>query len=301
MNEMNIDQTIQTFILHLEKKGYAKKTIQRSKTGAVQYLKHLQSKSILIKEADYKTLLNFIGNQQQEGKSKYVINEYLRAISLLYKSLQLPDLAFDTRLRGIEDRTYPMLSEEELDNIYQNFTPHHRGHYRYSDKIMLGFIIYQALDVHDIYRIETTDVKLHEGKIYIPGGNKRKASRWLDLQAHQVLQLHEFITTHRKPYKEEHGTNEKLFMTQAEKFHRLHGQLKQLMKQVKLQAKEKHNIEVLKLSQLAKSRIAIWIKQHGLRKAQYMAGYKRPGNVERYKQLDISDLTEQVNKFHPLK
>ena len=301
MNKMNIDQTIQTFILHLEKKGYARKTIQRNKTGAAQYLKHLQSKSILLTQADYKTLLNFIGNEQQQGKSKYVINEYLRAISLLYKSLQLPDLAFDTRLRGIEDRTYPMLSEEELDNIYQSFSPHHRGHYRYSDKIMLGFIIYQALDVHDIYRIETTDVKLHEGKIYIPGGNKRKASRWLELQAHQVLQLHEFITTHRKAYKEEHGTNEKLFMTQAEKFHRLHGQLKQLMKQVKSQAKEKHNIEVLKLSQLAKSRIAIWIKQHGLRKAQYMAGYKRPGNVERYKQLDISDLTEQVNKFHPLK
>lgn len=301
MNGINIDQTLQTFILHLEKKGYARKTILRSKTGAAQYLKYLQSRNINIGQADYKMLLEFIGTQQQYGKSKYVINEYLRAISLLYKSLQLPDLAFDTRLRGIEDRTYPMLSEEELDNIYRNFTPHHRGHYRYSDKIMLGFIIYQALDVHDIYRIETTDVKLHEGKIYIPGGNKRKASRWLDLQAHQVLQLHEFITTHRKPYKEEHGTNEKLFMTQAEKFHRLHGQLKQLMKQVKLQAKEKHNIEVLKLSQLAKSRIAIWIKQHGLRKAQYMAGYKRPGNVERYKQLDISDLTEQVNKFHPLK
>jgi integrase/recombinase XerD len=62
----------------------------------------------------------------------------------------------------------------------------------------------------------------------------------------------------------------------------------------------KTNINITKLYTLRQSRVAIWIKQYGLRKAQYLAGYKTVASVELYQINDISDLQEQIKLLHPL-
>jgi integrase/recombinase XerD len=62
----------------------------------------------------------------------------------------------------------------------------------------------------------------------------------------------------------------------------------------------KTNINITKLYTLRQSRIAIWIKQYGLRKAQYMAGYRSVASVELYQINDITDLQEQIKLLHPL-
>jgi hypothetical protein len=38
-----------------------------------------------------------------------------------------------------------------------------------------------------------------------------------------------------------------------------------------------------------------------LRKTQYLAGFKRVENVERYRQQDNEDLQEAIKNYHPLK
>jgi integrase/recombinase XerD len=81
----------------------------------------------------------------------------------------------------------------------------------------------------------------------------------------------------------------------------LHWQFKQLSKKVKQQAKEKLDIEIHKLSQLRHSRIALWTAEQGLRKTQYLAGFKRVSSAERYRQANLEGLKEQVAKYHPLK
>jgi len=115
----------------------------------------------------------------------------------------------------------------------------------------------------------------------------------LQLEAHQILQLHHYIENHR----DKNGT--KLISPQAEKFDNLHDQITNLNRQIR-KLGETLQMDIKRLSQLKQSRITLWIKQHGLRKTQYLAGFKRVENVERYRQQDSEDLKQYVMQFHPL-
>ena len=283
------------FILHLEKNGYVAKSRQRAEYYATDYLNWLNQRNLEIKEATYNDLLNYIGHLQKQGSSKSKVNESLRNIRLYYDYLQIPNIAYGVKIRGEQHESMPLFSEAELDKIYQSFTTQSKkGYWRFSDKIILGLIVYQCLDTRDIFRIELNDLNLEKGTIYIPEGIKRKASRSLKLESHQIIPLHDYIQNHR-----EENVTEKLFSPQCTCLGRLQGQLKDLFKQVKQQAQE-NNINLIRFNQIRQSRITLWIKQHGLRKTQYMGGFRRVDNVERYRQQDTEDLSEYVNKYHPL-
>lgn len=258
------------------------------------YSTWLAERNIDIEEATYKDLLNYIGDLQKE-KSKQVCNEHLRAVSHYNRHLQIPDIAYQVRVRGIEKPQQILFTDEELNHIYDSYEPQaQKGFWRHSDKILLGFTIYQALDERDILRIALEDVQLEKGAINIPAGQKRKEARTLKLEAHQILQLHQYIENHR----DENGT--KLISPQAEKFDNLHDQITNLNRQIR-KLGETLQMDIRKLSQLKQSRITLWIKQHGLRKTQYLAGFKRVENVERYRQQDNEDLQEAIKNYHPLK
>jgi integrase/recombinase XerD len=281
------------FTVYLQKNGFVEKSIQRMCYCSNHYQTWITERNINTAEASYKDLLNYIG-YLQESKSKVVINEHLRAVSHYYRCLQLPDIAYQVRVRGIEKTQQILFTEEELNTIYNSYEPPaQKGFWRYSDKILLGFSIYQALDERDIERIELQHLNLQTGKIYVPGGSKRKESRTLELQAHQILQLHTYIENHRDK------TTEKLISPQATKFTNLHDQFKNLHPQIRTLA-ETLELNVQRLNQLRQSRITLWIKQYGLRKTQYYAGFKRVENVERYRQQDSEDLRQYVLQFHPL-
>jgi len=68
---------------------------------------------------------------------------------------------------------------------------------------------------------------------------------------------------------------------------------------MKRQMKEKLGKDVVKLSQFRQSRITIWIKQYGLRKAQYMAGFRRVYSIEKYRDPNLENLKSMVKKYHP--
>lgn len=59
-------------------------------------------------------------------------------------------------------------------------------------------------------------------------------------------------------------------------------------------------MDIKRFSQFRQSRIVIWIKQYGLRKAQYYAGFKGVQSAERYRQQDSEDLRQYVLQYHPL-
>ena len=283
----------EAFTAYLIKNGFVEKTRQRMLYCANHYQKWLTQRNLTVEEAVYKDLLNYIGYLQQ-SKSKQVINEHLRAVSHYNRHLQIPDIAYQVRVRGIENRQCLMFGEEELNHIYNSYQPKARkGVWRHSDKILLGFTVYQALDERDIERLELQHLNLQTGKLHVPGGSRRKEARFLNLEAHQILQLHHYIENHRDK------TTEKLISPQAAKFSNLHDQFKALSSQIRTLAAE-INCNIVRLNQLRQSRITLWIKQHGLRKTQYMAGFKRVENIERYRRQDSEDLRQYVLQFHPL-
>jgi integrase/recombinase XerD len=285
-----------------EKMGHTKNTSRYKNNIVNQYLQWLQDNEIKIKKTTYSNLLDYIGHLQIQNKSKSTINYCLKSISVYNNYLGIKDIAKAVQLRGIKQTHTFFLAEEELKSIYDNFTPYNsKGHYIYSDKLILSLMIYQALDERDIFSLEINHIKLSEGTLYIPSNPRRKGSRILSLEAHQILAFKEYIDNYRKPFHKDHNQEigEKLFTPNAEKIHRLHDQIKLMLKALKETA-IKTNINITKLYTLRQSRIAIWIKQYGLRKAQYLAGYKTVASVELYQINDITDLQEQIKLLHPL-
>ncbi len=64
--------------------------------------------------------------------------------------------------------------------------------------------------------------------------------------------------------------------------------------------REKHP-EVKDSRQIKASVIMNWLKQYNIRQVQYMAGHKSITSTEAYKNQDLTDLSKQLDLFHPLK
>jgi hypothetical protein len=63
----------------------------------------------------------------------------------------------------------------------------------------------------------------------------------------------------------------------------------------------KKDTTVKKLRLLGQTRLTIWVKENGLRKAQYMAGFKGISGIERYKIQHFEGQQKQLENYHPLK
>lgn len=272
------------------------------------FLEWLQLNKLTVKTIKYNQLLNYIGHLQGQEKSKNSINTTLRAIEHYYTFLnvtlsevEVNNIALNVRLRGVTQEQIILLSEEELQAIYthyQNTTKH--GYFKYSNKLILGLLIYQGLDKQDLMNLEVNDIDLVKGTLQVPAGVRRKNSRIIQLEAHQIIPLHDYIANFRgigRNGKVSEEESEKLFHPNCNKEQRLHEQLKVLSKTIK---EQNPTIHIKRLTQLKQSRIGIWIDLHGLRKAQYLAGYKDVGNIEKYRNKDMKDLSKQIAMFHPL-
>ena len=181
----------------------------------------LETKGLDIPSAQYKDLMDYIGHLQNTGKGVHRVNHFLRSLSHYYDYKNLPNIAQTTRIRGIT-KTQPqnLLTEEELDNLYQHYQPRpHKNEYHHSDKLLLGMMIYQALDMSEFMQIELDDLKLEKGMIYIKSG-RQKRERYIPLQANQVLSLHTFMFQVRPQLIK--NESDKLFAPQADDYNLLH-------------------------------------------------------------------------------
>ena len=247
-----------------------------------------------VEDSMYKHLMDYIGHLQRQEKSTHHINRSLQTISHYYQYRELPNIAVTTRVKGtVMKAKIKMLKAEELDEIYEIFEPESTNYFKHSDKIILGLLIYQGLEMGDLMKVEHKDIDLEKGTIYIPERGRRR-SRKIKLESKQILPLHTYILLHRKV------GSEKLLSPQGDDYNQLHWQFKKLSKHLKAVAKTKLNIEIQKLHHLRQSRVSIWVKEHGLRKGQYLAGFRRVLSAERYRHADLTDLKEQIKKHHPL-
>ena len=274
--------------------------------------KWLRKRGLDIQSAQYKDLMDHVGYLQKlgtaggQGKGIHRVNHALRSISHYYDYKGWPNIAQTTRMRGVP-RTQPqgLLSEEDLQELYESYFPEphtrpsvrRKNNYHHTDKIILGLLIYQALNMSEFMKIELQDVQLEKGMIYIKSGRQKK-ERYVPLKANQVLSLDRYIRENRP--KLASPTSDKLFSPQADNYELLHYQFRLLSIKIKAHAREEMNIQIHKLSQLRQSRIAIWVKEEGLRKAQYLAGFRNVASAERYRKASLEDLKKQVNIYHPL-
>ena len=301
----------QEFKKWLQDKGMVQKTIDRKANHAVKFLDWLQDEKLDILEVDYPVMMNYIG-VLRKTKSSQLIREILKALEQYFDYLQLDNPIKSIRIRKPAITKTPLFSKAELQQLYDHFTPeikgNNKGYYHLTDKLILGLILFQALDMPDIYRLEIKDLNLEKGKIYIKGSAKGN-SRILSLESQQVLPLHHYIFQVRNQlmaketstnFKADGKASDKLFIPQCIKQIRLRYQWRKLALKVKEQALS-IEMEVIRLQQLRQSCMANWIKEHGIRKAQYMAGLTTISGMERYQDEGLEDLQKLLNELHPLK
>ncbi|NJO00937.1 MAG: tyrosine-type recombinase/integrase [Bacteroidia bacterium] len=263
------------------------------------WLDWLRAQNLSLEAARYADLMDYLGHLQALGKSKAHQNRFLQSLTHYYRFRALPNLAQGVRIRGvIRSQPEHLLSEEELTRVYTGYEPQARRlPNAQSDQLILGLIIYQALDMQAFMHLEVQDLDLEKGRLYVRA-QRHKQARAIPLEAIQVLSLHTFVHHIRPALLEEES--DKLFAPLSENYNQLHGQFKHLASRVRQQAQAKANIYVEKLSRLRQSRIAIWAREEGLRKAQYLAGFRCVSSVERYQAATLDDLKAQVALHHPL-
>ena len=283
------------FYTYLQQKGYVIETINYYSYNAYYYQKWLDENNIPLPKANYNDLMNYIAYLQSCEKSNVMINKHLKSIELYYNYLEAPNIATNVRVKKKHTHARLFLTEKELTMLYNNYQSRSTTYYNYSDKLILGLIIYQSLELHDLLLLRKADINLVKGSIYIPSGKHLKNSRMLELQAHQIIPLQKYLTHHRKEVE----TSDLLFLPQALMKHRLVKQLKLIHQSVKeIAVAQDHSYQSLR--QLRQSRLVLWIKQYGLRETQYLSGHKGITSIERYQKQDIEDLSKQILKFHPL-
>ncbi len=272
------------------KKRFTEKTIKEIQRAIKNYTSWLENKNLKIEEAKYKDILNYIGHLQTLKYKKVSINIVLKQLEHYYKYKDLDNPALGLRLIGQTENRPNLFSNEYLDNIYNTYKSKEIGKYKETDKLILSLIIYQALDNQSILNLQKVDINLEKGELIANPKARKSQSRKINLEPHQILPLNHYIQNIHKS---------KINNLFTEKERTLMNQLQYITKRLKNQLKQE-NINLKSLNQLRQSRYAIWYKQHGIRKAQYLGGFKSAYTIQKYANLDIEDLKSAIEKFHPL-
>jgi integrase/recombinase XerD len=295
-----------------EKNHYVSKTIAARTKAAAEYEQWLKDHDHTLQRSSYAQVLDYIGHLREQGSSNTKVRQLLWGIKQYYQFHEIDNPVTSVMIRNTGKKATHFLSDTELQHVYENFTSQkgksHPGYYYHSDKLILSLILYQALDIQDVYRLEISHIHLEKGTIYIKG-SARQQSRILPLGANQIVPLQKYILETRSKLLQQKNTTwfiscgeseAKLFVPTCLHYIRLKLQWKKLNKKVKKQSKE-IGLEVHNLQQLRQSRLAVWVKQHGLKTAQYKAGFNTISGIERYAKESVEDLQKQLETFHPLK
>ncbi|PIQ50224.1 MAG: hypothetical protein COW03_01020 [Cytophagales bacterium CG12_big_fil_rev_8_21_14_0_65_40_12] len=288
-----------SFETYLKQQGFTKSSIKTRLAVIGCYLKWLEKQGLQAEEVTYNDLLIYIKHSQRKGVSQRTVQSYLGTIKHYYDHLiregkTTVNPAEDIKIKGVKRKTlYHIFEPHELHQLYNSYKDESLIGKR--NKVMLGLLIYQGLKTEELAKLETTDIKLREGKIEVPGG-RRSNHRTMNLESHQVLEMYDYILQARPEILMESGQQtDKLFISLTGKESTISNLTNSFIKPLKAQ-----NKNLLNTKQIRASVITKWLKQYNLRETQYLAGHRYISTTEGYKQNDMEGLVEEVNMFHPL-
>jgi site-specific recombinase XerD len=276
---------------------YRMNTIRTQLGSTGRFIQWCETENINAEQCTYSELLDFIRYCNNRGNVKRTIGLNITAIKnwfnfLIETGIRDENPAAELRIRN---QTYKAASDiinyPDLENLYNYFPA--KGIVGKRNKSLLGLIIYQGLTIRELQELEVNDIKLQEGKIYIPGVG-RSNDRTLKLESHQIVQLQNYVLQIRPVIIAMSGKQTDKLLTTIGKSLRLGDTLCKLMEQLR----EVHPT-VKNPQHLRASVIAHWYKLHNTRQVQYMAGHRYVSSTERYRTDKLESLQEQLEKMHP--
>jgi site-specific recombinase XerD len=282
---------------YLQGKEYSHASIATYERFTDQFLEWLQKENMRAEQVRYQDILLYMKHcSSKKNHSQRTVQHTIITLGHYFDYLQ------DTKqiegnptkgikVQGVKRKTlYHILEPHELHAIYNSYGAETLSQKK--NKVIIGMLVYQGLKTEELDKLETKDVKLKEAKVEIAGSKKSNA-RTLQLEAHQVLDVYEYVMQVRPQILEiTKQETEKLFVS-IEGGEKL--RIDFLMAQLRKQNSKLENADQLRASVIVK-----WLKQYNLREVQYLAGHRYISSTEAYKQNEMEGLSEEVMKFHPL-
>ena len=278
------------------KNGYSEKSISVQNSHVNRLKNWCVNQNINLEEINYNQALQFIDSERNRGILNQSIIREINSIRIYFDYLLesgtiKQNIIKRIKIRQSVKKVIPeTLSPQQLENIYCNFINVPEWEHKTQtakelhkrNVVLLGLLVYQGLTSGETSKLETNHINLAEGKIYIPSTRKSNA-RTLKLQANQILPI--------KSYIEEFKPNLFLFPTKKQS---------DMICKIVEQAKKNHP-EIIDSRQIRTSVIMNWLKTNNIRQVQHMAGHKSIRSTEQYRTHDLTDLTKQLELFHPLR
>jgi integrase/recombinase XerD len=158
-------------------------------------------------------------------------------------------------------------------------------------------LIYHAVRVQELEKLHTHHLKLSKGKIEIPGGH-RSNHRTLPLEASQILELQEYGETIRPELLSSLKIDADQLCLGPAGDKTLSNSANQLMYTLR---KIDPKYSKMTSTKIRESVIVHWLKTKDIQMVQYLAGHKYVSSTERYRELALEHLKEQIGQYHPLK
>lgn len=242
-------------------------------------------------------LLDYVKHLKRQKLKPHTINIRINSISKYYDYLgklgeREDNPAKNLRIKGqVKTVRKDVLTPEQIQEFYhqyveqKNFKSPFGNILHQRNIVMLGLIINQGAHSGEIARMEVGDIKLNEGKVYVPS-SEGSNSRELELHASQIMPINNYLN-HIRPLL--NPKEEELIPGRPQSI------LAHVFKQIRQQYKGINSAQ-----QLRASVIMQWVKQYPIREVQYRCGHKKIGSTEAYQQQDLETLQNQLQKHHPL-
>lgn len=279
--------------------NYNRNTIKAHINTIYQVLSWAEDQGINPEELQYNDLVEHIRYATEKGNKKITINRILGSLRFWFNyqieaGKRKDNPAEDLHIRGVQRRLpHDILEMKELEEMYKSYNP--AGVRGKRNKVMLSLIIWQAVRPGELEKLELSHVNLEEGTIYIPCIS-RSASRVLKLEAHQMIQLQQYMMKTREVIVAMTDKKSDQLFVSIGKGSRIHNTLHNLFADLKKQFPKLKNKE-----QIRASIITHWLSQYNIREVQYRIGHKYVSSTEVYRTDTLEDLQSQIDELHPLK
>ncbi len=277
-----------SFEKYLKEQGYKATTVQRYLAWLKGFKLYFSIENKQLNKLTYNDLLGYLNDKEQGNLKRSTLVLLLGRIKKYYQYLKLENPLTDFKLKGYESSHKALtLTKDQLEQIIQVYRQNKR--LNLGSKVALSLLIYQGLSTHELSLLSIHHLDLQRAELNIP--SNRLLERTIALEACQILDLLNF-TQGKEP------ANLLFHYRNTSQVQNRHYHWKN---QIKVELKKQGlPIPFNNLQQFRNSRIAHWINEEGILKAQYLAGHHRLSSTQQHQSEDHQALRAAFEQVHPL-
>lgn len=283
------------FTNYLHKIGHSETTIRSYGFACRHFLKEVPSPQ----KMTYKDVVDYLFSNpktlrtsQQKAARLYAIKKYF--YHLIDKGVILYHPCRNLHIRNNRDKRIiiqDLFSSAELNLLLTRTERYELLVQR--NKVLISLLIYQGLTSMELMKLDVKNIDLDTGRIYIKGGKNNR--RYLRIETKQSNILEEYLTTGRQllsPKK-----------TDALILGKLGNRLGiETINYIVTLYKPLFPDRNLCPAKIRQSVIANWLneKKLPLEEVQLLSGQKRLSTTQRYRQVNLNEQIEMINKWFPI-